>query len=421
MKPANIAICGAGIAGIATAYYLAVKYQQSGIVLIDRDLPMSFTTSKSGENYRDYWPDACMSSFIGHSLELMRDLAEQHDDPFDMREFGYDFVSEHSDSDIFSSEHLGDGQLDRITDPATIRNSRPYLAGSIEQIVHASHAGAIDVYALGSLLLFRAKQAGVRVVYGEVERITHQPGEGFEFSLANAKDARTIRARQLVLAAGPFVDKLAGFLGLDLPVKSYLQRKFVIPDPQEIIPRDMPFTIFADSQHLNWSEEEHELFAQEPDYQWLLDEFPPGLHIKPESDSQIKLGWAYNRKVEQPVWTPETDIEFPSIVMRGASRFIPALECYVEQLPTPVVQYAGYYTRTEENWPIIGPMDHSNLYAVAALSGYGTMAACAAGELCAQWMMDQPLPDYAANFHPDRYNDPAVQTQLAQVSSDGQL
>ncbi|HIL98497.1 MAG TPA: FAD-dependent oxidoreductase, partial [Pseudomonadales bacterium] len=48
-------ICGAGLAGIATAYYLSVKYGQKDIVLLDRFLPMSFTTSKSGENYRNYW------------------------------------------------------------------------------------------------------------------------------------------------------------------------------------------------------------------------------------------------------------------------------------------------------------------------------------------------------------------------------
>ena len=421
MKQANIAICGAGIAGIASAYYLAVKYQQSGIVLIDRDLPMSFTTNKSGENYRDYWPDACMSSFIGHSLDLMGELVRQYGDRFDMREFGYDFVSQQAKSDLFSSEHLIDGQLDRITDSASIRSSRPYLADSIQQIVHARHAGAIDVYALGSLLLSCAKKAGVEIRFGEIEDIAYQSDDGFELSLTSAREVDRIKAQQLVLAAGPFVNKLAALLGLELPVKSYLQRKFVIPDPREIIPRDMPFTIFADSQRLNWTDEEQQLFAEDPEYHWLLDEFPPGLHIKPESGSQIKLGWAYNRQSEQPVWTPNTDIEFPSIVMRGASHFIPALEHYVEQLPTPVVQYAGYYTRTKENWPIIGPLDHPNLYAVAALSGYGTMAACAAGELCANWMMNEPLPDYADNFHPNRYHDPAVKAQLALVDSDGQL
>ena len=41
----EIVICGAGIAGVATAYYLAVKHDQMNIILIDKNLPMSLTTS----------------------------------------------------------------------------------------------------------------------------------------------------------------------------------------------------------------------------------------------------------------------------------------------------------------------------------------------------------------------------------------
>ena len=37
MKNANIVICGAGIAGIATAWSLAVKYHQKKIILIDKN------------------------------------------------------------------------------------------------------------------------------------------------------------------------------------------------------------------------------------------------------------------------------------------------------------------------------------------------------------------------------------------------
>ncbi|MCP5112362.1 MAG: FAD-binding oxidoreductase, partial [bacterium] len=115
------------------------------------------------------------------------------------------------------------------------------------------------------------------------------------------------------------------------------------------------------------------------------------------------------------------DLEFPSIVLRGASRFIPALGRYADRVPTPVVQYAGYYTRTRENWPLIGPLQPEGLYVVGALSGYGTMCACAAGELCADWMMGGSLPDYARNFHPDRYSDPAVLAEIEGLESDGQL
>ena len=74
MKHTNIAICGAGIAGIATAWSLAVKYRQQKIILIDKNQPMSLTTSKSGENFRDYWPHPCMTALTRHSIDMMQAL-----------------------------------------------------------------------------------------------------------------------------------------------------------------------------------------------------------------------------------------------------------------------------------------------------------------------------------------------------------
>lgn len=421
MKNTRIAICGAGIAGIATAYYLAVKCRQRGVVLIDRLQPLSLTTSKSGENIRDYWPQPCMASLSDHSIELMEELAEESSDVFKLRFSGYDFVSESPSRAIFPSEIYGGQRPVHIIDRASIKQAFPWLSDAISQVVHIPRAGTIDVYALGSLLLDRARRAGVEMLQARVWAI-HQPASGsFQLQLDCNGAVATLRAEKLVLAAGPFTSELASMLGIELPIENFLQRKIVIKDPLRIVPRDMPFTVFADPQQLNWNDEERELISADPDYRWLADEFPAGLHIKPESRDQVKLGWAYNRLPSIPRWEPQDDVDFPNIVVRGASRFMPALKAYVEELPTPVVQMAGYYSRTPENWPLIGPLEVEGCFAVAALSGFGTMAACAAGELCAAWMTDKPLPGYARNFHPDRYSDPEIMTEISQIESDGQL
>ncbi len=423
MKRCEIAIAGAGIAGIATAYYLAVKYGKNQVVLVDRLVPMSLTTSRSGENIRDYWPDSCMASFVGRSLDLMQNLADENDNPFDLRFSGYDFVSESAEREVFPSKHLRESRqgLTRSRDAQAIRRWYPYLADTIRQVVHIERAGAVDVHALGSLLLAKARGRGVELVNGTIEAI-EQHSAGFELRLRAPDSELRVVADSLVLAAGPFVNELAAMVGLELPIENILQRKIIIPDPEDLIPRDMPFTVFADPQTLNCSAEETELIENDPDHRWLLGEFPAGLHVKPESAAQIKLGWAYNRVPEPPRWDPPDDLEFANIVLRGASRFIPALSRYAEdRIPTPVVQYSGYYTRTRENWPVIGPLQLEGVYAVAALSGYGTMCACAAGELCADWMMGGSLPDFARAFHPDRYQDRAVLAQIDDLESDGQL
>tara|TARA_B100000497_G_C7645720_1_gene388286 strand:- start:279 stop:506 length:228 start_codon:yes stop_codon:yes gene_type:complete len=70
----RIVICGAGIAGISTAYYLSQLSDKSEVTLIDQNQPLSFTSSKSGENFRDYWPHACMESLASHSIDLMKQM-----------------------------------------------------------------------------------------------------------------------------------------------------------------------------------------------------------------------------------------------------------------------------------------------------------------------------------------------------------
>jgi glycine/D-amino acid oxidase-like deaminating enzyme len=58
---------------------------------------------------------------------------------------------------------------------------------------------------------------------------------------------------------------------------------------------------------------------------------------------------------------------------------------------------------------------------LGALSGYGVMAAPAAGELLAASITGAALPEYAPAFLPARYVDPAYRQQVARWTDDGQL
>lgn len=418
---ADIIICGAGIAGVATAYYLSQKYQATNIVLIDKQQALSFTTAMSGENYRDYWPQSCLMNLVSHSIELMQELAPE----FVLKETGYDFISLEENKDIFPSSYSGDisDYLSKTSGNTEVSQQYPHLSQQVAQVVSVKRAGSFDVYTLGSILLREAKKRGVRFIQDEIDTIEQQDST-FELSFINTP-TRRLTANKLVLSGGPFVSELAEKLGLTLPVKNYLQRKFIMPDPKGIIPRDMPFTIFSDDQYLQWSDEERQMIedlaAEDKSYQYFLEEFPAGLHIKPEGSNQIKLGWAYNRSDSTPLWDVPTDDRFAELVVRGASKFIPALSAYVENMPTPLVHFAGYYTRTEENWPLIGPLAIDNVYVAGALAGYGTMSACAVGELCSDWIMSGDLPDYAKHFSIDRYKDASLIAEMNAHTSDGQL
>jgi len=70
----EVVIVGAGVVGIAAAYYLKRMSPGSSVVLLDSDQPMGLTSAQSGENYRNWWPHPVMTAFTDRSIDLMEEL-----------------------------------------------------------------------------------------------------------------------------------------------------------------------------------------------------------------------------------------------------------------------------------------------------------------------------------------------------------
>ena len=71
-----------------------------------------------------------------------------------------------------------------------------------------------------------------------------------------------------------------------------------------------------------------------------------------------------------------------------------------DRLTRPVAD-GGYYAKTEENRPLIGPLPVEGAYILGALSGFGIMAGCGAGELLAAHVTGAEVPSYAGAILPD--------------------
>jgi glycine/D-amino acid oxidase-like deaminating enzyme len=102
------------------------------------------------------------------------------------------------------------------------------------------------------------------------------------------------------------------------------------------------------------------------------------------------------------------------------STMVPALQAYAGK-PQRAYVDGGYYMRTRENRPLIGPLPVEGAYMSCGFSGFGVMASCASGELVARHVTGGALPDYAPAFALSRYQDPDYRALLDGWGDDGQL
>ncbi len=453
---ADVVICGAGIAGVAAAYHLAVRRGVTDVVLVDERPPLSLTSDKSTECYRNWWPGPGddMVALMNRSIDLLEELARESGNAFRMSRRGYLFVTADAErvptfvraaeeaaargvgparmhaspgsdyrpspADGFEDQPTG---TDVITDRTLVRRHFPYLAEDTVALLHARRCGWFSGQQLGMYLLERAREKGVRLVEGRVERVEIAGGRVRGVTVETRGGARTFSTPRFVNAAGPFVQRVSRLLGVELPVFCERHAKVAFNDVLHVVPREAPMMIWSDPVRLPWSVEEREELARSSAHARLLEEFPAGVHGRPEGAGEspvVLLIWTYDVEPVEPTFPLEFDPAYGEIVLRGMSRMIPGLAAYLPRLPRHVVD-GGYYTKTRENRVLAGPLPVEGAYVLGALSGYGLMASNGAAELLADYIAGRPLPRYAPAFRLDRYDDPAYRALFARWGDSGQL
>ena len=114
-------VCGAGIAGIAAAYALA-DAGLPRVLIVDPGAPLSLTSAKSTECYRNWWPGPgdAMVSLMNRSIALMEGHANASGNRFLMNRRGYLFATsaikrvDNFEAQALEAQSLGAGPLRRI-------------------------------------------------------------------------------------------------------------------------------------------------------------------------------------------------------------------------------------------------------------------------------------------------------------------
>jgi len=448
-RTAEVVICGAGIAGIAAAYHLT-RQGITDVVLVDERAPLSLTSDKSTECYRNLWPGPgdAMVAAMNRSIDLLEEQARESGNIFRMNRRGYLFASADPASipRFIKSAHeaaaLGSGParvhdtnasdyhpapadgledqpvgIDVITDRTLIRRHFPYLADDTVALFHGRRCGWFSGQQLGMHMLERARDKGVRLVSGRVEKITTTGGRVSGVTV----NGTTLATPRVVNAAGPFLGAVGRMLGVDIPVYCEQHAKIAFADTLGAMPREAPLLIWIDPVRIAWTDEERSALASSrPD---LLEEIPTGAHGRPEGagDSPIVLLlWTYHLEPVEPTFPMAFDPAYAELTIRGMARMVPAFARYADRFPRAVVD-GGYYTKTRENRFLAGPLPVEGAFVCGGLGGYGLMASNVAGELVASHVTGRSLPPYASAFTLARYDDPAYRALLERWGESGQL
>jgi glycine/D-amino acid oxidase-like deaminating enzyme len=95
---------------------------------------------------------------------------------------------------------------------------------------------------------------------------------------------------------------------------------------------------------------------------------------------------------------------------------VPGMKTYFGDGSSGLVD-GGYYCKTIENRPVVGPLPVEGAFVLGALSGVGIMASQACGELLASHVAGDSLPDYARWFLPSRYDDANYRAEVERWGS----
>ena len=357
---AELVIIGAGIAGASTAFWAARK-GLSPVVLEALPVPAALTTPVATGAFRLQFDNLAETELVRESVDLILDfsgITGQDSRPLGVRQPGYIWATtseqraEEQRRLVALQHSWGQTDIEVLTGDEA-RRRFPYLSPEVVHARYRAGDGFVDPRALTLGLL---KASGVPVHTScRVVSLRALPAGGFGIGTSHG----SVRAGQVVIAAGPFTAKLAALAGVDLPLEVKPRHKVVVPHLARV-PPDAPMTIDDDT----------------------------GVHWRPVLSGAHVLDAAPRGPGREPVEDvpPDHDMAFrvldPSR-SEAASRISPFWGEAWRRGEFSWIVHSGQYTMSPDHRPLIGRTPIDGLWVNTGYSGHGIMCSPAGGRILA--------------------------------------
>ncbi len=377
MTTADVVIVGGGVVGASVAYHLASRGCRDVVVLERGSRQGEGSTGRATGGFRAQFGTRVnvMLSLLSRE-KLLRFREETGVDP-GFRQCGYVFVARCEDE----LTALVDAQA--VQHECGLTEARPVGVGDVARLNPAVNTEGVTggVYCpsdgfIRPLEMLRgyteaARRLGVRFEYGVgVEGFRKNERGSIESVLTSRGE---FASASFVNAAGAWAGEVGRMAGVFVPVTP-LRRQVAITGACELLPEEMPMTIFVGD----------------------------GFHLRVR-DGRVLLLWPDEPRTEDPFHANVEDGWVREVVIRARER-VPCLKGVgVERGAC----WAGLYEMSPDRHAILGRAEGlENFYLANGSSGHGVMHSPALGQLLSEIIVDGEATTLdARSLRPSRFDE----------------
>lgn len=360
-KNYEVAIIGGGIVGCSVAYYLA----ESGLdcILIEKNDIASGTSSRCDGNVSIVDKDPGFDSHMSWvSQELIEDLAQKLDRPFEYRRSGSILVCDNDDEMQAAVEWVktqnANGLKFNVLDQQDIRNESPFFADDIPGGLECETDSLINPYMFCYSLVDKAESAYGLTVKTQAEVTSITKDVDFTIETTNGD----VRAKKIVNAAGVWAPFIGKMVDIDIPIIPRKGHILVGSRQEPVMMRNvMEFGYLMNK------------FGRERIADERTAEHGVALVLEPTESQNFLLGSS-----RQFVgYDPTIDIRVVETMARRALRFYPKMDDF-----KIIRAYTGFRPYTADHLPIVSAVDEvPGFYIAAGHEGDGISLATGTGKL----------------------------------------
>lgn len=233
----SVVIVGGGVMGSSIAWHLVGE--GAHVIVVERDPTYARASSAlSASSIRQQFSTPLNIHLSRYGIGFLRRAKKLLDVDLGLKEPGYLFLASPAGEAVLRANHAiqkGEGCAVELLDPRALQRRFPAI--SADGVALASHGTANEGWFDGPALMqaFRrkAREQGVEYVHDEVV--------GLAPHKVTLRSGRTIEARTIVIAAGPWSGEVAALAGIALPVEPRRRSVFVF-DCRAALP-PLPLTI----------------------------------------------------------------------------------------------------------------------------------------------------------------------------------